>query len=440
VPKITLIGAGSSAFAKNLLGDCMLTPSMAGSRMMLYDIDRGRLDRSKRILDTLNRNLGGHAEILTTSDRTAALSGADFVLVSIAVGEYDPVLISDFEIPRKYGLDQIFADTLGMGGLFRGLRTVPILIDMAREMERECPDAMLINYTNPMAIVTGALQRATRIRTVGLCHSVQVCAEELLHGVGMEFDEQVRWRIAGINHQSWLLDIRRAGVDLYPEIKARALACPDDHPDRIRYVLMKLLGYFVTESSSHSAEYVPFFLKRQYPELVKAFSLKPEGYKDWGRGKAAHWHEMEELAANRNLTHVRSREYASYIMDASLTNTPVEIAGNVLNRGGLISNLPEDACVEVPCLVDANGIQPVHFGALPPQCAALNRTNINMQLLTIEAAMSGKKEQVYQAAMLDPHTLCRAFSGRHRGRVRRDAGVQSELSAPVPLTCKSMTV
>ena len=404
MPKITLVGAGSSAFAKNLLGDCMLTPSLAASHMALYDIDAGRLDRSKRILDTLNRNLGARADIRSYTDRTQALAGADFVIVSIAVGEYDPILISDFEIPQKYGLNQIFADTVGMGGLFRALRTVPPMIDMAREMERVCPGALLLNYTNPMAIVTGAVQRTAGIQTVGLCHSVQVCAKDLLEGLGMPFDERVRWRIGGINHQAWLLDIRRDGEDLYPEIRRRALARPTPHPDMVRYDFMRLLGYFVTESSSHSSEYVPYYLKRQYPELTARYGLRPDGYTRWGEGKAAHWREMEEMVRNASLSHVRSREYASFIMDAVVTGTPFEIAGNVPNTGSLIGNLPTEACVEVPCLVNGNGVQPVRFGDLPPQCAALNRTNINTQLLAMEAALTGKREHVYQAAMLDPHT------------------------------------
>ena len=404
MPKITLVGAGSSAFAKNLLGDCMMTPSLAASHMALYDIDRERLDRSERILDTLNRNLGGHADVRAYSGLTQALSGADFVIISIAVGEYDPILISDFEIPEKYGLTQIFADTVGMGGLFRALRTVPVMIDIAREMERVCPEALLLNYTNPMAIVTSAVRRATGAKTVGLCHSVQVCARDLLQGLGMEFDDEVRWRIAGINHQAWLLRIHRNGADLYPEIRRRALARPTPHPDMVRYDFMRLFGYFVTESSSHSSEYVPYYLKRQYPELTGRYGLRPDGYTHWGRGKAAHWREMDEMVKNRSLTHVRSNEYASYIMDAVVTNKPFEIAGNLPNAGGLVSNLPEDACVEVPCLVSAGGVQPVRFGPLPPQCAALNRTNINMQLLATEAALTGRKEHVYHAAMLDPHT------------------------------------
>ncbi len=290
-----------------------------------------------------------------------------------------------------------------MGGLFRGLRTIPVMLDMAKDMEEVCPDAWMLNYTNPMAIVTGAMQQATGIKTVGLCHSVQTCARELLEGLGMDHRD-VRWKIGGINHQAWLLEITKDGQDLYPEIKRRAADRTELHTDMVRYDFMKLFGYFVTESSSHGSEYVPYYHKQRYPELKEKYSLPTNGYKNWGKGKASFWKEVNDMIENRNLTHERSHEYASYIMEAMETNVPFEIAGNVLNTGGLISNLPEKACVEVPCMVNANGILPTRFGELPPQCAALNRTNINMQLLTIEAALTGKREHVYHAAMLDPHT------------------------------------
>ncbi len=371
--------------------------------MALYDINIERLGQSEKMLQNLNQNLGGKATVQAYTDRKEALRGADYVINAIAVGELIPTIMSDFEIPEKYGLYQTVADTLGMGGLFRGLRTIPVMLDMAKDMEEVCPDAWLLNYTNPMAIVTGAMIQATGIKTVGLCHSVQTCARELLEGLGMDTAD-VRWRIGGINHQAWLLEITRNGVDLYPEIRRRAAQRTDLHPDMVRYDFMKWFGYFVTESSSHGSEYVPYYHKRHYPELKEKYSLPTDGYKNWGRGKAEYWQEVNGMIENKNLGHERSHEYASYIMEAMETNIPYEIAGNVLNTGGLISNLPEKACVEVPCLVSAGGILPTRFGELPPQCAALNRTNINMQLLTIEAALTGKREHVYHAAMLDPHT------------------------------------
>jgi len=403
MPKIAFIGAGSSIFAKNLLGDCMRTPALADSHLALYDIDEGRMNQSLRMLTTLNGNLGNKAKITAYTDRKEALRGADYIINAITVGELVPSIMSDFEIPEKYGLYQTFADTLGMGGMFRGLRTIPVMLDMARDIEEVCPDAWLLNYTNPMAIITGAVQRATGVKAVGLCHSVQTCAKELLEGLGMD-DSNVRWRIGGINHQAWLLEITRDGVDLYPEIRRRAAERPYPHEDGVRYDFMRMFGYYVTESSTHASEYVPYYHKHRYPGLAEKFGISTQMYKNWGNGKAAYWREVNELIENEGLTHERSHEYASYIMEAMETNKPFEIAGNVLNTGGLIGNLPEKACVEVPCLVNANGILPIRFGELPPQCAAVNRTNINMQLLTIEAALTGKREHVYHAAMLDPHT------------------------------------
>jgi len=402
MPVICLIGAGSNIFCKNVLGDCLCTPALEGSTIRLFDIDPVKLDLSRRLMEKLNEKLGSHATIVATTHREEALAGADYVFNTIAVGAYDPYIKADFEIPQKYGLEQTVADTLGIGGLFRGLRAIPVMLDIARDMERLCPDAWLFNYTNPMAIVTGAVQKATKIRCVGLCHSVQVCAKELLEPLGIS-TEGVSWRIGGINHQAWLLELKKDGKDIYPLVKEKAFARTDDHHDLVRYEFMKRFGYFVTESSSHGSEYVPYFHKKSYPELKERYHLPTDGYKNWDKGKATYWQEINDLIESDGLTHVRSREYASYILEAIETNQPYVIAGNVLNTGRYIPNLPEDACVEVPCLVDANGVQPIHFGPLPQQCAALNRTNINMQLLTIEAALTGCRDHIYQAAMLDPH-------------------------------------
>jgi alpha-galactosidase len=353
-------------------------------------------------LEKLNQNIGGKAKIEATTRRDEALKGADYVFNTIAVGAYDPYIKADFEIPQKYGLEQTVADTLGIGGLFRGLRAIPVMLDIARDMEKLCPDAWLLNYTNPMAIVTGAVQQATGIHCVGLCHSVQVCAKELLEPLGMS-TEGVTWRIGGINHQAWLLELLRNGEDIYPLVRQKALERKDDHTDKVRYEFMKVFGYYVTESSSHGSEYVPYYHKRMYPNLKEEYHLPTNGYKNWANGKAQYWQEIKALIKSNSLTHQRSREYASHILEAMETNTPYVIAGNVLNTGRYIPNLPDKACVEVPCLVDANGIQPTYFGELPEQCAAINRTNINMQLLTIQAALTGKREHVYHAALLDPH-------------------------------------
>lgn len=403
MPKIAFMGAGSTVFAKNVLGDCILTPALEGSEIALFDIDPVRLKDSENMLANLNQNYGSHAKIVAYTDRKKALAGAKYVVNAIQVGGYEPCTVTDFEIPKKYGLRQTIGDTLGIGGIFRALRTIPVMLDFARDMEEVCPKAWFINYTNPMAMLTGAMLRATSIKTVGLCHSVQGCAWWLLKGLGMD-TENIQWKIAGINHQGWLLEITRDGKDLYPEIKKRALERPTPHDDMVRYEMMKQFGYYVTESSEHSAEYMPYFIKDKYPELIERFNIPLDEYPRRCVGQIKGWEKMrEELVGNKQIEHKRSHEYASYIMEAMETDKPYKIGGNVLNTG-LITNLPREACVEVPCLVDRSGITPCYVGALPPQLAALNMTNINVQLLTIEAALTLKKEHIYHAAMLDPHT------------------------------------
>ncbi len=407
MPKITFMGAGSTVFAKNVLGDSMMTPALEESTIALYDIDANRLNESKLMLDTINQNNGSKARIETylgVENRKAALKGANYVVDAIQVGGYDPCTIIDFEIPKKYGLRQTIADTLGIGGVFRALRTIPVLFDFAKDMEEVCPDALFLNYTNPMAMLSGAMQRYTPIKTVGLCHSVQVCTSGLMKGLGMEYDEKVQWKIAGINHQAWLLEVTRDGVDLYPEIKRRAAARTEKHTDMVRYEIMKRFGYYVTESSEHNSEYMPYFIKSKYPELIDRFNIPLDEYPRRCIHQIADWEKRrDELLKDPHLTHTRSTEYASYIMEAMETNKPFKFGGNVLNTG-LITNLPRNACVEVPCLVDKSGIQPTVIGDLPEQCAAMNRTNINVQLLAIEAAVTRRKDYIYQAAMMDPHT------------------------------------
>lgn len=406
MPKITFMGAGSTVFAKNVLGDSMLTPSLERSEIALYDIDPKRLNESKLMLDAINHNLGGKATVKTylgVSHRQEALKDASYVVNAIQVGLYDPCTITDFEVPKRFGLRQTIGDTLGIGGIFRALRTIPVMLDFAEDMEKACPDAWFLNYTNPMAMLTGAMQRYTPIKTVGLCHSVQVCVPHLFRALDMPYDERVQWEIAGINHQAWLLSVKRDGEDLYPEVKRRAAAVEGKHGDMVRYEMMKRFGYYLTESSEHGAEYVPYFIKDKYPELIDRFNIPLDEYPRRCIHQIAEWERRrEELVGNPDLSHTRTHEYASYIMEAMETNKPFKIAGNVMNTG-LITNLPEDACVEVPCLVDNTGITPCHVGKLPEQCAALNRTNINVQLMTIEAAMTRKLDAIYHAALLDPH-------------------------------------
>ncbi len=408
--KITFMGAGSTVFAKNVLGDAMLTPSLQESEIALYDIDGKRLEESYLMLAAINQNCnGGRASIrkyLGTENRRAALRGADFVVNAIQVGGYEPSTVVDFETPKKYGLRQTIADTLGIGGIFRALRTIPVLEEFARDVEDVCPDALFLNYTNPMAMLSGYLQRYTGVKTVGLCHSVQVCSSGLLEKLGMKVDGFTDL-IAGINHMGWLLEIKDLqGNDLYPEIRRRAAEknAAQKHDDMVRFEYIRRFGYYCTESSEHNAEYNMFFIKSKYPELIDRYNIPLDEYPRRCVQQIKDWNERrEQLTSNPDLTHERSREYASWIMDAVVTNTPYKIGGNVLNRG-LIDNLPADACVEVPCLVDGVGVHPCHVGRLPVQCAAMNMTNINVQLLAIEAAVTKKREHIYQAAMLDPHT------------------------------------
>ena len=410
--KITFLGAGSTVFARNVLGDCMCTPVLRDAEIALYDIDAKRLEESEIILQAINRNTNeGRARIHTylgTENRKAALRGADFVVNAIQVGGYEPCTVIDFEIPKKYGLRQTIGDTLGIGGIMRGLRTIPIMEEFARDMEEVCPDALFLNYTNPMAILTGYMLRYTGVRTVGLCHSVQVCTERLLKDLGMEdrLEGSSDW-IAGINHMAWLLDVRdKDGRDLYPEIRKRALEknASEKHEDMIRYEYIRNLGYYCTESSEHNSEYNAFYIKNRYPELIDRYNIPLDEYPRRCIRQIKEWEEEKKNILNDGkVTHERSREYASRIMEAVLTNQPCQIGGNVLNTG-LIDNLPGDACVEVPCLVNARGVLPCHVGRLPVQLAAMNQTNINVQLLTIEAARTRKREHIYQAAMLDPHT------------------------------------
>ena len=417
MPKITFMGAGSTVFAKSILGDSMLTPALQESGIALYDIDAVRLKESQLVIETLNRNINqGRARVTThlgPANRKAALKGASYVVNAIQVGGYKPSTAIDFEIPRKYGLRQTIADTLGIGGIFRALRTIPVMLDFGRDMESVCPDAWFLNYTNPMAMLTGAMLRATPIRSVGLCHSVQGCAWWLLEQVGMiKKVKKLQWKIAGINHQAWLLEVTDGGKDLYPEIKRRAARMNEaarkkgakKHWDMVRFELMKHFGYYITESSEHNAEYCPYFIKSQYPGMIEEFNVPLDEYPRRCIGQIKHWkNQRKEIVRNKNLTHDRTGEYGSYIMEAIETDTPCHIGGNVLNNG-CIPNLPAKACVEIPCLVDRNGVQGCFVGDLPEQCAALNRTNINVQLLTIEAALKRKRDLIYHAASLDPHT------------------------------------
>lgn len=403
--KIVFLGAGSTIFAKNVLGDSLHVPALRDAEIALLDIDPDRLRVSQVMVENINRTLGASATVKAylAEEAEEAFSGGDYFVNAIQVGGYEPATVIDFELPKKYGLRQTIGDTLGIGGIFRALRTIPVMLDYCATIEKVAPNALMLNYSNPMAMLTGAILRATSVRTVGLCHSVQICAPHLCAELDLPTDD-LQWRVAGINHQGWLLEVKRHGEDLYPEIKRRAELPEFKARDAVRFELMKWFGYYVTESSEHCAEYVPWFIRRDAPELIERFHIPLDEYPRRCVRQIERWEEMRaELLADHPIHHVRGHEYASYILEAIETGQPFTFGGNVLNTG-LITNLPPQATVEVMCVADRNGVTPTFVGDLPPQCAALNRTNINVQELTIEAALTHKKDAIYQAAMLDPHT------------------------------------
>jgi alpha-galactosidase len=417
--KITLIGAGSTVFAKNLLGDILSYPELENSRIFLYDIDPERLKTSVVVARKVSEALGVKPEIVATTDAERALDGADYAISMIQVGGYKPSTVIDFEIPKKYGLQQTIADTLGIGGIMRGLRTIPVLLEYTRMMERLCPDVLHLNYVNPMAMNCLALAKASKIKLVGLCHSVPHTAKELAQDLGIP-PEEVHYFVAGINHMAFYLTLERHHKDgtkenLYPKLREflergkfthRVTAdMPWGLTDAVRYQVLKHFGFSVTESSEHFSEYTPWFIKGHRPDLLERFKIPIDEYIRRCELNIAKWEtlrsELED--ESKKLEVKRSVEYGSLIVHSLETGQPRVIYGNVPNKG-LIDNLPTDCCVEVPCLVDKNGIQPTKIGILPPQLAAMMRTNVNVQELTAEAALTGKREHVYHAAMMDPHT------------------------------------
>ena len=447
--KIAFIGAGSTVFARNLLRDLFTFPELRGATVALMDLDPKRLADTEAVAARLAAAAGAAPAIEATTDLRRALDGADYAVNMIQVGGYKPATVTDFEVPKRYGLRQTIGDTLGIGGIMRALRTIPVMVGMGRQMEELCPEVLFLNYSNPMAMLCMAMERATSVRTVGLCHSVQGTAADLEGWLGVPFDE-VDYLCAGINHVAFYLRLERGGEDLYPAL--RRLAESGDYPawEKVRFELFRRFGYFVTESSEHFSEYVPWFIKADRPDLIGRFNVPLDEYParcedqiaEWGEfrealtaadpdalpryqaARAGQLHGMTErrlamvakedptkadrlrqaeLAAEAEHAGGHSGEYGTLIIHSAETGEPRVVYGNVPNRG-LVANLPGGCCVEVPCLVDENGVQPTRVGALPPQLAALMRTNVNVQELTVEAALSGKREHVYQAAMLDPHT------------------------------------
>lgn len=402
--KIAFIGAGSTVFAKNLLGDILSFQELADSDIRLHDIDSERLRTSEVVAQRVARNLGAKPIVTATTDLRRAIDGVDFVITMFQIGGYKPSTVIDFEIPKRYGLRQTIADTLGVGGIMRGLRTIPVLLDLCHDMEELCPDAWLLNYVNPMAMNCMAINRATKIKTVGLCHSVQHTAEQLARDIGVPIEE-INYLCAGINHMAFYLRFERQEEDLYPLIRQVMAEGITPYWNRVRYELFKHMGYFVTESSEHFSEYVPWFIKRDRPDLLTEFNIPLDEYITRCENQIAAWEMMRTFLEDDSvdLEVERTYEYGSYIIHSLETGTPRVIYGNVANNG-LIDNLPPGCCVEVPCLVDKNGVQPTTIGSLPPQLAALMQTNVNVQELTVAAALTRKREHIYHAAMLDPHT------------------------------------
>lgn len=435
--KITLMGAGSTVFTRNLLGDILSFPELAQAEIALHDIDAHRLKLSEMVAHRVAEAVGAHPTISATTDRRAALTGAQFVLNTIQVAGYKPGTVRDFEIPKKYGLEQTIGDTLGIGGIMRALRTIPVMQGMLQDMEAVCaPNAIHLNYVNPMAMITWALNRAaTRIPTVGLCHSVQHTRHELATDLGIP-EQEIDFECAGINHMAFFLKFEHQGQNLYPKLMQiyREQRMPDWN--RVRYEMMHQLGYFATESSEHFSEYVPWFIKQGREDLVKNYHIPLDEYLGRCQVFEHAWPYIEkelnqpgsqqsaqllnELQAagikvmSREISNAtqlldglhkvrRSVEFGSAIIHSMITGQPRLIHGNVLNDN-LIDNLPQGCAVEVACLVDRNGVQPTRVGKLPVQLAALMRTNVNVQELVVEALATENKEHVYHAAMLDPHT------------------------------------
>ncbi|MBI9043896.1 MAG: alpha-glucosidase/alpha-galactosidase [Anaerolineaceae bacterium] len=431
--KITFIGAGSTVFAKNLLADILNLKELVGSAITLFDIDEKRLRETEALAHIVAQQLNVQPRIETTTDRRKALDGADYAINMIQVGGYEPSTRIDFEIPKKYGLRQTIGDTSGIGGIMRALRTIPVMLEMSREMEELCPDVLHLSYVNPMAINTWALYRGSSIKTVGLCHSVPQTAGDLALDLDIPVEE-ISYLVAGINHMAFYLKLERNGEDLYPQLQQVMKDGRMPAHNLVRYEMLKRLGYFVTESSEHFSEYVPWFIKRDRPDLLERYNIPIDEYLYRCQAQIRAWNLAQaRRSADESLTEKEvfaeisdipimptaatfsartyanlerlelSGEFGALIIHSIETGQPRVIYGNVENEG-LIDNLPQGCCVEVPCLVDNNGVQPTHIGELPPHLAALMQTQINVQKMTVEAALTQRRDHIYHAAMLDPHT------------------------------------
>ncbi|MGF1779428.1 alpha-glucosidase/alpha-galactosidase [Vibrio nomapromontoriensis] len=416
-PKICVIGAGSTVFVKNILGDTLHLAEFKHCHIALHDIDALRLDESTLVVTKLAHSLGAEPTVTSTLDRKLALKGADFVICMFQVGGYEPATVIDFEIPKAFGLRQTIADTLGIGGIMRALRTIPVFIDIAADMRSLCPKATMLNYVNPMAMISWAMsEMAPDINYVGLCHSVQGTAAELAYDLNLDANK-LRYTAAGINHVAFMLNLEIQDEngewqDVYPILREAyhtgKVPKPNLHNPRcenkVRYEMMMRLGYFVTESSEHFAEYTPWFIKEGRQDLIEKYKIPLDEYPQRCVEQIASWkNEIQSYVQAERIMVEQSHEYASKILNSLWTGEPSVIYGNVANNG-LIDNLPQGCAVEVPCLIDANGVQPVKIGRLPEQLAAVMRTNINVQSLVIESLKKKRRDHIYHAAMLDPHT------------------------------------
>ena len=407
--KITFLGAGSTIFAKNVLGDCLLAENLPSFEIALLDIDEERLDESFVLISALRDKYKPTVTVkkyLAKDEKQMedAFTGASYVINAIQVGGYEPCTVTDFEIPKKYGLRQTIGDTLGIGGIFRGLRTIPMMKKYADLMEKVCPNALFLNYTNPMSILSGYMQQYTKVKTVGLCHSCQVVVSSLKEWLSMPELENAKFTLAGINHMCWLLSLTdKDGNDLYPALKEKFNEVRPQN-DLVRLEMMNRFGYYNTESSEHTSEYHPYFIKKDHPELIEKFNIPLDEYPRRCINQIRDWKELrKKIMLPENVVHERSREYGSRIIEACETGTPLKIYGNVMNNG-LITNLPANACVEVPIMVDENGLNPCVVGDIPDQLAGLNMTHIAVHNMTIKAAVKLEKKYIYMAAYLDPHT------------------------------------
>ncbi len=423
--KLTIIGAGSAVFTKNIVVDLLHISSFKNMHISLMDIDEKRLKLAKELVDTVSAKLNANPKITLHTDRKEALLNADFVQTTIQVGGYKPSTVLDFDIPKKYGLKQTIGDTLGIGGIMRGLRTIPILLDIAKDIMEVCPNSLWLQYVNPMCSNMIAIKnKYPEVNSIGLCHSVQGTAEMLADDLNEEISN-IEFKCAGINHMAFFLKFEKkqngSKIDLYPQLKNLADDIVNDKKissrskkvhyesnkklhEKVRYEILRKFGYFVTESSEHFAEYVPWFIKNNRDDIINKYQIPIDEYLDRCEYHAKTWKELEkDITPLQNEPLKLSHEYASHIMEAVTNNKTITINANVMNSN-LINNLPDNCCVEVPCLINSDGYKPQKIGNLPEQLTALMRTNINVQILTAEAAITEKREHIYHAAMLDPLT------------------------------------